>query len=97
MSISHILKLLDKLPELLIEPERPSLLHGDLWSGNYIVGSDGQTQQLEDAGGGSAGEDRKDKSIRSVQDWKDPYRTGQIPSKDHLHDQTVGNAKEALI
>ena len=47
--ISHILKLLDKLPVLLIEPEQPSLLHGDLWSGNYIVGSDGMAWLIDPA------------------------------------------------
>ncbi|MCD7776953.1 MAG: fructosamine kinase family protein [Clostridiales bacterium] len=35
-------KLLDKSERLLPEPEFPSLLHGDLWSGNSICGSDGK-------------------------------------------------------
>ena len=48
-SIKKILKLLDKLPELLIEPKQPSLLHGDLWSGNYIVGNDGQAWLIDPA------------------------------------------------
>ena len=29
--------LADKLDDLLIEPDRPSLIHGDLWSGNILV------------------------------------------------------------
>jgi fructosamine-3-kinase len=48
-TIKKILKLLDKLPELLIEPETPSLLHGDLWSGNYIVGNDGKAWLIDPA------------------------------------------------
>ena len=42
-------KLLDKLPEILIEPEKPALLHGDLWSGNYITGSDGRAWLIDPA------------------------------------------------
>jgi fructosamine-3-kinase len=45
----RFLKLLDKLPELLIEPKKPSLLHGDLWSGNYIVGNDGKAWLIDPA------------------------------------------------
>ena len=48
-TIRNILKLLDKLSELLIEPEQPSLLHGDLWSGNYIVGNDGKAWLIDPA------------------------------------------------
>lgn len=29
-------RLIDRLPALLPEPERPSLIHGDLWSGNVL-------------------------------------------------------------
>ena len=35
-------RLLERLEEYLIEPEFPSLLHGDLWEGNSIVGKDGK-------------------------------------------------------
>ena len=48
-TIKNIIKLLDKLPELLIEPKQPSLLHGDLWSGNYIVGNDGKAWLIDPA------------------------------------------------
>lgn len=34
-------KLYKKLPTLIPE-EKPSLLHGDLWSGNFMIGPDGQ-------------------------------------------------------
>ena len=42
-------RLLDHLEDFLIEPDRPSLLHGDLWSGNYITGSDGQAWLIDPA------------------------------------------------
>ena len=35
-------KLLDRLDDYLTEPEFPSLLHGDLWSGNAAPGPDGK-------------------------------------------------------
>lgn len=34
-------KLLDQLDRWIPEPARPSLLHGDLWGGNWVVGSGG--------------------------------------------------------
>lgn len=40
---------LDRLDSLLPEPEHPSLLHGDLWSGNYLVGPDGQAWLIDPA------------------------------------------------
>ena len=33
----EVLKFLDKLDTLLIEPKRPSLVHGDMWGGNHII------------------------------------------------------------
>ncbi len=33
----RILRLLDRLDELMIEPEKPSLLHGDMWGGNHLI------------------------------------------------------------
>nr|MCR5357788.1 fructosamine kinase family protein [Lachnospiraceae bacterium] len=42
-----MIRLLDKLEDILSEPERPSLLHGDLWSGNYIVGNDGKAWLID--------------------------------------------------
>ncbi len=33
--------LLDHLEDYLSEPEHPSLLHGDLWGGNFVTGPDG--------------------------------------------------------
>ena len=41
--------LLDHLDSFLPEPETPSLLHGDLWSGNYIVGKDGEAWLIDPA------------------------------------------------
>ncbi len=42
-------KLLDHLDEFLIEPEHPSLLHGDLWSGNILGGPDGKAWLIDPA------------------------------------------------
>ena len=32
-------RLMDRLENILVEPKRPSLLHGDLWSGNFLTGA----------------------------------------------------------
>ncbi|MCH5271872.1 MAG: fructosamine kinase family protein [Lachnospiraceae bacterium] len=42
-------KLLDNLDAYLTEPEFPSLLHGDLWSGNAVCGPDGKAWILDPA------------------------------------------------
>ncbi len=42
-------KLLEKLDFLLVEPDSPSLLHGDLWSGNYMIGNDGEAWLIDPA------------------------------------------------
>lgn len=42
-------RLLYRLEELLWEPEKPSLLHGDLWGGNVCTGSDGQAWLIDPA------------------------------------------------
>ena len=41
--------LLDHLDLYLAEPENPSVLHGDLWSGNYINGNDGEAWLIDPA------------------------------------------------
>ena len=41
--------LLDHLDDYLVEPEQPSLLHGDLWSGNFITGNDGEAWLIDPA------------------------------------------------
>lgn len=41
--------LLDHLDSYLSEPEFPSLLHGDLWSGNTLCGNDGKAWILDPA------------------------------------------------
>lgn len=43
------LSLLDHLDAYLREPEFPSLLHGDLWSGNVLCGNDGKAWILDPA------------------------------------------------
>ena len=42
-------KLLERLEDILVEPEHPSLLHGDLWSGNVITGNDGKAWLIDPA------------------------------------------------
>ncbi len=41
--------LLDHLDRYLVEPTHPSLLHGDLWGGNYTVGPDGKAWLIDPA------------------------------------------------
>ena len=45
----HITQLLDHLDQYLIEPDAPSLLHGDLWAGNVMTGSDGTAWLIDPA------------------------------------------------
>ena len=42
-------RLVDHLDQVLIEPDAPSLLHGDLWAGNYIIGYDGEAWLIDPA------------------------------------------------
>lgn len=42
-------RLLDHLEDVLVEPKYPSLLHGDLWSGNVMTGSDGKAWLIDPA------------------------------------------------
>lgn len=46
---SRATKLLDHLEDFLIEPKAPSLLHGDLWSGNVMAGPDGKAMLIDPA------------------------------------------------
>ena len=41
--------LMDHLEEYLPEPEYPSLLHGDLWGGNFVTGPDGAAWLIDPA------------------------------------------------
>lgn len=42
-------RLLERLDTFLEEPDRPSLLHGDLWSGNILPGTDGRAWLIDPA------------------------------------------------
>lgn len=42
-------KVLKRTEEVLPEPEYPSLLHGDLWSGNVVTGNDGNAWLVDPA------------------------------------------------
>ena len=44
-----MLSLLDHLEEYLVEPEYQSLLHGDLWGGNFVTGPDGGAWLIDPA------------------------------------------------
>ncbi len=46
---NKITKLLDHLDKFLLEPARPSLLHGDLWSGNVMCGPEGKAMLIDPA------------------------------------------------
>lgn len=47
--IDASLRLLDRLDDLLEEPLRPSLLHGDMWGGNHLIGPDGRAVLIDPA------------------------------------------------
>ena len=42
-------KLLDHMDRFYIEPSHPSLVHGDLWSGNHMTGTDGKAWLIDPA------------------------------------------------
>ncbi|WP_296325634.1 fructosamine kinase family protein [Treponema sp. UBA3813] len=42
-------KLLDHLDNFLTEPEKPSLLHGDLWDGNVLANNEGKAILIDSA------------------------------------------------
>jgi len=46
--VNRFRKLYDELPSLLTI-ERPALLHGDLWSGNFMVGNEGEPVLIDPA------------------------------------------------
>ncbi|MDE5931995.1 MAG: fructosamine kinase family protein [Lachnospiraceae bacterium] len=47
--LKRIVRFLDHMDEVLVEPEYPSLLHGDLWAGNVIAGNDGRAWLIDPA------------------------------------------------
>ena len=40
---------LERAGEYLVEPERPALLHGDLWGGNYMIDRAGEPWLIDPA------------------------------------------------
>ena len=47
--IKKVERLLDTLDRFLFEPERPSLLHGDLWAGNFMSDENGNPMLIDPA------------------------------------------------
>ena len=47
--MKDVYKLLDRLDDLLVEPERPSLLHGDMWGGNHLIDKNGRVVLIDPA------------------------------------------------
>ncbi|MCR5673620.1 MAG: fructosamine kinase family protein [Lachnospiraceae bacterium] len=47
--LQKLISALDRLDTILVEPDHPSLLHGDMWSGNIMTGSDGQAMLIDPA------------------------------------------------
>ncbi|MBQ7581908.1 MAG: fructosamine kinase family protein [Lachnospiraceae bacterium] len=45
----RIIRLMDRLADLLTEPEKPSLLHGDLWGGNHLFDREGNAVLIDPA------------------------------------------------
>ena len=46
---SHCEQFISRISDILIEPEHSSLLHGDLWGGNYMVGEEGEPVLIDPA------------------------------------------------
>ncbi|XME04017.1 fructosamine kinase family protein [Lachnospiraceae bacterium C1.1] len=49
VTIKELDKLLNNLDRFLFEPEKPSLLHGDLWSGNFMSDEKGMPMLIDPA------------------------------------------------
>lgn len=47
--LKKIDRFLEKIESVLVEPEFPSLLHGDLWSGNVMAGNNGKAWLIDPA------------------------------------------------
>ncbi len=47
--VKRISGFLEHIDSILVEPAHPSLLHGDLWSGNFITGNDGRAWLIDPA------------------------------------------------
>jgi fructosamine-3-kinase len=48
-TVSSIESILGRLDSILPEPEHPSILHGDLWGGNYLVDDEGRPVLIDPA------------------------------------------------
>ncbi|MBO4267576.1 MAG: fructosamine kinase family protein [Lachnospiraceae bacterium] len=48
-NIRDMQSVLDRLDDLLTEPSKPSLLHGDMWGGNHLIDKDGRPVLIDPA------------------------------------------------
>ncbi|TVQ39592.1 MAG: fructosamine kinase family protein [Spirochaetaceae bacterium] len=48
-TVAAVEGIMERLDRYLPEPDSPSLLHGDLWGGNYMVGPDGHAVLIDPA------------------------------------------------
>ncbi|MBH23825.1 MAG: hypothetical protein CMH57_05020 [Myxococcales bacterium] len=48
-AIAQVERLMARLPDLLPDDDTPALLHGDLWSGNYMIGPGGAPVLIDPA------------------------------------------------
>lgn len=47
--LARVRKLADRLDDLLVEPDAPALVHGDLWAGNLVVADESLVAALDPA------------------------------------------------
>lgn len=48
-AVKSCVRLMDKLGDILTEPEKPALLHGDMWGGNHLIDRDGNAVLIDPA------------------------------------------------
>lgn len=48
-TVAAVMRIIETLDRYLPEPEQPSLLHGDLWGGNFMIGPDGHAVLIDPA------------------------------------------------
>ena len=95
----RITRLLDHLGDVLVEPEYPSLLHGDLWGGNVITGNDGTAWLIDPAA--YVGHAEADIAMTQLfggfsETFYDAYREAVGLSSDYRHRRDLYNLYHLL-